>query len=75
MAITASELETAVATFFMALLGYLVSAGFVFTNATLSAGAEIGVVAALGVLGYHVVSGNVSTTPATAPASPPSPPA
>lgn len=70
MAITASELETAAATFVMTLLGYLISAGFAFTNATLSAGAEVGIVAALGVLGYHVVSGNVATPPAPAAASP-----
>ena len=68
MAITASELETAAATFVMTLLGYLISVGFVFSNANLSAGAEVAVVAALGTLGYHVVAGNVSTP--TAPASP-----
>jgi hypothetical protein len=68
MTITASELETAVAAFGTSLLGYLVSAGFVLSNATLQAGAEVGIIAALGVLGYHVVAGNIST-PAT-PAAP-----
>jgi hypothetical protein len=69
MTITSTELETAAAAFFTALIGYLVSAGFVFTNATLSAGAEVGIIAALGTLGYHVVAGNVSTSP-TSPGTP-----
>ncbi|MCI4357386.1 MAG: hypothetical protein L3K18_09695 [Thermoplasmata archaeon] len=61
MPITATELETAAAAFFTSLLGYLVSVGFVFSNVNLTGGAEVGAVAALATLGYHVVAGNVAT--------------
>ncbi len=62
VSITASALETAAATFFSALLGYIASAGFVLSQAVLSAGLVVGGIAALGTLGYHALSGNTTKT-------------
>jgi uncharacterized membrane protein YebE (DUF533 family) len=70
MTITATEGETALATFASAFLGVLVSASFVLTSAVVETAAITGLIAALGVLGYHVYSGNVSTATAP-PAAPP----
>jgi len=71
MPISASELETAGATFGAALVGYIADAGFVVSNASLEHGAIVGAIAAFAALGYHVVAGNVTTS---APASPPATP-
>jgi hypothetical protein len=67
--ITLGEGESALGTFGAAFFGYLISAGFVFTDSTVSHAAIVGAVAALAFLGYNVVAGNVATETAQAPAS------
>lgn len=70
--ITLGEAEGALATFGAAFLGYLVEGGFVFTDHIVGSAAVVGGIAALGFLGYNVVSGNISSiapvaTPPVAP--------
>ncbi len=57
--ITTSTLESAAVTFFGGFFGYLAAAGFALSGADAEHGAIVGAVAALAVLGYHAVSGNV----------------
>lgn len=60
MTITLTEAEGALATFGSAFLGYLVSAGFQFSQQIVGSAAVVGGVAALAFLGYNVVASNVS---------------
>ena len=61
MAITASEAETAGATFGATFFGYLASGGFALSQSVGEHAAIAGAIAALGVLGYHAYQGNVKT--------------
>lgn len=63
MSITVSEIETAVATFLVSFLSAVTVAGTSYIGA-----AEVGGLAALGILGYHVAQGNISPASTAPPA-------